>query len=176
MQSAIFGAGDLPVDLPTSERIRDISNGVLSDSKYQLETAAPEGALAEIYSQLMKLLEWLISPIISFVEVLSGFSPILRNLIVVVLCVLLLAVASHIVFTVIRAIRVKRQISFEFKLDSEAIQDPTRLEEESNRAAQAGDPLLAIRLLFRACLLRISEKQKRPIRKGTTNREHLSNV
>lgn len=163
-------------DLPSSDRIRDISEDVLSASKYQLETTAPKGALAEIYAQLYRLAEWLLTPIRWLIESLNGFPPILRNVIVVLLCLLLLVLAVHIVYTVIRAIRVKKKGKFEFKLESEAVQDPKVLEDESIRAAQAGDPLLAIRLLFRACLLRISDKQKRPFRKGTTNREHLTNV
>lgn len=163
-------------DLPSSDRIRDISEDVLSASKYQLETAAPKGALAEIYAQFLQLVEWLLTPFRWLVESLNGFPPILRNLIIVFLCLLLVALATHIVFSVVRAVQVKKRKKVEFKLESELVQDPKVLEDESNRAAQAGDPLLAIRLLFKACLLRISEKQKRPIRKGTTNREHLSNV
>ena len=52
--------------------------------------------------------------------------------------------------------------------------NPKFLEQRSIEAAGTGDYILAIRLLFRAGVLRIEQAQKHALRRGVTNREILT--
>ena len=52
--------------------------------------------------------------------------------------------------------------------------DPARLEEEAEHTAQQHDYIGAVRLLFRATVLRLEQRAGRTARPGTTNREYLS--
>src|SRR5262249_15173179 len=50
---------------------------------------------------------------------------------------------------------------------------PIELEKKSEDAAAKHDYITAVRLLFRAALLRIAEREKRQLRPGMTNREYV---
>jgi len=52
-------------------------------------------------------------------------------------------------------------------------QDPRVLERDAGEAAARGDYITAVRLLFRASLLRLEQQMNRKARPGLTNREWL---
>lgn len=103
---------------------------------------------------------------------LHAISPVLAWLFVVLLVVILVALVVHIIYTFKQALGRRRNAGLERARDAAPL-DPAVLEGRAREAASAGDYIGAVRHLFRACLIRLQRAERRPLRRGTTNRELL---
>lgn len=156
--------------LPSSEAIRRKAQEVVARPDYNLETAVDERA----FYWWLEVLRWLLTPLRLLFRALEGLPEVLRWLIVSVLVLLCLALIAHIVWTFVAAFsgtptRLRRQGE-----PGKPEADPEQLEREAETISAGGDYIQAIRLLFRASLLRLERSEKRKFRPGFTNRELLN--
>ena len=158
--------------LPPPDAIRDKIAEVLARPDYHVEPVAAEESY-EWLKLLFRIIEWILTPFRWLMELTEGLPALLRWTIVVGLVVILVLVIAHIVYTIVMAVRGPRRNPSLPALDERATQDPDLLERQAEEAAACGEWVDAIRLLFRAALLRLEAREKRRFRVGTTNREHL---
>ena len=150
------------------ERIRE----VLSRPDYVDAATEPSSELAAL---IAKLNGWLLSALRWLFGLTQGLPEFLRWTIVGVLIVVVLLLLGHIAWSLHRAITgadVRRRDG-RLVPDKQPRLQPTELEHMAEDAASRGELIEAVRLLFRACLLRLEQGEKRPFRRGTTNRQHL---
>jgi hypothetical protein len=150
------------------ERIRD----VLSRPDYVDAAGEPSSELAAL---IAKLIGWLLSALRWLFGLTQGLPEFLRWTIVGVLIVVLLLLLGHIAWSLHRAITgadVRRRDG-RLVPDEQPQLQPMELEHMAEQAASRGELIEAVRLLFRASLLRLEQGEKRPFRRGTTNRQHL---
>lgn len=132
-----------------------------------------EGLSEESQAIWQLLLTWLIKPFLWLYKALGGLPPFLKIVVIVVLTIILIALITHIAWSIIVAIR--GQEPRLKTAGSSRVQDldPADLETRAREAAGSERYIEAIRLLFKAALLRIERAQKRKFRAGITNRELL---
>lgn len=161
------------MNLPDGESAREAVNEILARSYYQLDPdSGADGAADRLIQALWQFLFWLLTPIRWLIEWIQQLPPIVSTLVTVLLILIVLALLFHIAYSLFRAVRsVKRAGAYQLSEDAEA--DPEELEIEALRRFDQGDPLTGIRMLYKACLLRIKQKDKNLLKKGMTNREHL---
>jgi hypothetical protein len=122
---------------------------------------------------LLQFLRWILKPFEWLFNALDGLPDAIRWLVVVGLALLLLLLLGHIVWTFIVAIRRAPVRSRRLNAERDRAIDPADLEREAETRGARGDYIEAIRLLFRAAVLRLQRAEKRPFRPGFTNRELL---
>jgi hypothetical protein len=154
---------------PSAEEIRRKAAEVVARPDYQLDS----GLSDESMSLWLTLLSWIIRPIVWLFEAMEGMPIFLRILVIVLLVIVLLALSVHIVWTLIAALRPGAVRGLGSPVARQEAIDPRELEQQAERAASSGEHLDAIRLLFRAALLRIEQAEQRKLRIGMTNRELL---
>ena len=159
------------VSLPDPETIRRTAEEVVQHPDYRLEPLGEGGRT--FLDLLFELLAWLLTPFRWLFDAMDGLPEWLRWLIVVGLFVLLLALVAHIIYAVVTALRGPKRSAKARALSEPRHLDPALAEREAEAAAAAGDYIGAIRLLFRACLLRLAAGEKRAFRPALTNREYL---
>jgi hypothetical protein len=94
-------------------------------------------------------------------------------LVIVLLVAVLVALIAHIVYSLHQGLRT--HIGLGASLSSKRRQlDPVQLERQAEEAANRQDYIGAVRLLFRAAVLRLDQRAGRQSRPGTTNREYLT--
>jgi len=158
-------------NLPAADAIRRTAVEVVRRPEFQL---GPEfRPRAKFYEWLIDFLDRVLSPLVDLFRGLWDMSPVLATLVVVLLVVVLLALVAHMVWSFQQALRTRRS---GLQLDSlgPRVLDPRTFEIEAEEAAHRQDYIRAIRLLFRAALLRLEQRDKRGFRPGMTNRECLS--
>src|SRR5690606_25935134 len=131
------------------------------------------GLSDESMSLWLTLLSWLLWPIIWLFESMEGMPLFRRILLIAALGLALLALSAHIVWTLIAALWPGPVRGLGSAAPRQQPTDPRELEEQAERAASSGEHLDAIRLLFRAALLRIEQAEQRKLRIVMTNRELL---
>lgn len=161
MTSAIFAAATLP----EPETIRRTADEVVRRPEFQLRPTSDDRAGWDLLWSALR-------PIIKFFSGLWDISPVLAWAVFIGLSLLLVLLIAHIVYMFRLAIARRTQISGSIELESRKI-DPIELERQAEDAAVQHDYISAVRLLFRAALLRIAKQEQRPLRPGTTNREYL---
>jgi hypothetical protein len=157
--------------LPEPDVIRRTAQEVIQRPDYRLDPV-PEGGRT-ILDWALQLLGWIIKPFQWLFHAMEGMPDFLRWIIVIGLFVVLVALVAHIIYSIVAAVRGPRRQAV-FDADSlHTAPDPETLERRAQQAVQNGDYISAIRLLFRACLLRLEPLEKQKFRPGMTNREHL---
>lgn len=156
---------------PDPEVIRRTAAEVVQRPAYQIE-APPESATTYI-DLLLKLLEWILTPLRWLFDAMEGMPDFLRYPIIVVLVIVLLAVIVHILYGLSRLFAGLRQRELPPLELQKALRDPAFFERQSQEAAQRQEYILAVRLLFSAGLIHLEEAQNRRFRAGMTNREVL---
>ncbi len=151
--------------LPAPDVIRRTADEVVRRPEFQL---TPVRDFSPIWEWLWRLIE----PIVAFFGRLWDISPALAIVVVVVLTVVLVALVAHIMYAFARAISGGKGLAGTSAIERRRI-DPSRLEAEADEAARREDYIEAVRLLFRAALLRLEHRQNREPRPGVTNREYL---
>jgi hypothetical protein len=110
---------------------------------------------------------------IQFLGRLWEISPVLAWALVILLIVTLLGLVIHIVYSLKQ--NLATHIGLGPAISSQRRQlDPTKLEREADQVASEHDYIGAVRLLFRAAVLRLDQRAGRPARPGLTNREYLT--
>lgn len=157
--------------LPEPDIIRRTAEEVIQRPEFRLE---PRGNSGEAMMDLiLRIVWWLLTPLRWIFELTEGLAEWLRWLIVLGLFLVLVLLITHIVYTVWKALRRPKRAR-SYSLDSEPRRlDPATLERQADEALVRHDYITAIRLLFRADLLRLEKYEGRKYRAGTTNREYL---
>lgn len=157
--------------LPDPEIIRRTAEEVIRRPAFRLD-AQPESG-EKFLNYLLQFLDWIFTPFRWLAELLSGLPFWLRWPIFIALTALVVALVLHIICTLVMAIRRPVRSAGLATLDARTRDDPEAIERQAAEAVARGDYIAAIRLLFRASLLRLDRAEKRQTRVGTTNREYL---
>ena len=155
--------------LPPPEAIREAAREIISRPYYDLEVAR----WGESMPWPLRLLEWLLTPFRWLYESMEGWPESVRWIVVAVNVVVLIALITHIIYTLVTAIRDPAARHKTQYLAERKELDPAELEVEAEQAGSRGDYIGAIRLLFRAALRRIELAENKKLRPGCTNRELL---
>ena len=151
--------------LPDPDTIRRTAQEVANRPEFRVR---PVRDSAVIWERLWKILR----PIFRFFGQLWDISPALATVVVVVLTVICALLIWHILYMLRQSLG--RQTRVDALLEGESRKaDPAELESNAEAAAARQDFITAVRLLFRAALLRIAAREKREMRPGTTNCEYL---
>lgn len=157
------------------DQLQDKVQEVLARPDYQDANLEPSNELSAL---IARLIEWVLIPLRWLFELTEGLPSVLRWIIVVGLILLLLALMFHIGWSLYRAVvgadSGRKRGPRLSALDEQRPADPAELERLAETATADGDLIQAVRLLFRAALLRLEQREKRPFRRGTTNRQHLN--
>jgi hypothetical protein len=157
--------------LPDPETIRRTALEVLRRPDYQLQPQPDSGPI--LLELMLRVLRWILTPFQWLLDALEGLPGWLRWPVAVGLFALLILLVFHIGYTIVRAVLGPRQKRGLAAVAAHTPRDPAELERQAGAAVSRGDFITAIRLLFLACLVRLELAEKRAIRAGTTNREHL---
>lgn len=150
---------------PDPQTIRRTAQEVVSRPEFQIR---PTHNGRIVWDLIWRILE----PIFRFFGKLWDISPALAWTVAIVLTIVLVGLIAHIAYTFQQAITRRAGLGGALRLDSRKI-DPIELERQAEDAAVRQEFITAVRLLFRAALLRIAQQEKRELRPGTTNREYL---
>ncbi len=161
-------AANLMTALPDAETIRRKAAEVVARPEFQLDNDRQNESLG----LFMRILLWLLKPLRWFLELIADLPSPLWWLVVILLSVAALALIGHILWSFYRAV-----IGTPRKRLTAALQDTRSTPEEIERAAAEaearGDCIGAVRLWFRAGILRIERAEDKKLRRGLTNHELL---
>ncbi|MSR57248.1 MAG: DUF4129 domain-containing protein [Planctomycetaceae bacterium] len=160
-----------PALLPDVETIRRTAQTVIERPIYNL-APLPESDTTFL-SLILRLVRILLTPLRMLMDLLHGLPMPLQWAIIIALMAIMVALIIHIVYSILRAIRKPKATDRVLFDDPRQPRDPADLERQSAEAHSRHDYIAAIRLLFRASLLRLEQAEKREYRAGTTNREFL---
>lgn len=167
-------SGILPTlaSMPEETVLRDKMREVLSRPEYRTDRVADETPwLLEL---LLKAIEWFADLIRWWLfEFTESWPMFLRVIISLVMVVLLVAVFVHGFITLFRALNGERREKVSVSPSPSPLTTAREWERLADDAAERREWIAAVRHLFRACLARLEERERRPFRRGTTNREHL---
>jgi uncharacterized protein DUF4129 len=158
--------------LPGPERVRNTAREVLARPEFQVDgsTEAAEG----LWAYLHRLGSAVLDLFRGLFESLYTMSPILAWLVVGALVLTLLLLLGHIGYTLYMVLRKRgRETALDDAIGVRTIK-PAELAKQAESAEAGGDHILGVRLLFRACLAELEEREGRTFRPGATNREHLA--
>jgi flagellin-like protein len=157
-----------PLDDPLA--VRRTAQEVLARPEYQLD-APPD------FSEVFRLI-W--NFILSIVEVVQGIfrwlwaiSPPLALLVFFAMVVTACLLLGHIVWTLMAVLSRERRSIDPLSESKGRKVDPAELARAADEASAKGNYILGVRLLYRACLARLEQVERKPFRPGATNREHL---
>ena len=158
--------------MPDEERLREKMREVLSRPDFQTDRAANETPW--MLELLMKAIEGLIDFLRWWLfEFTESWPMALRVMVTFAMLVLLVAVVVHGFFTLFRALRGQPHVVVSVSISPTPLTSGREWERLADEAAARGEWIAAVRHLFRACLARLEERERRPFRRGTTNRGHL---
>jgi hypothetical protein len=166
-----LAAADAPIQLPPPEQIRRAAQTVLARPEFQSDgsTEAAEG----FWSYLHRIVREFMQAFQDAFEWLYRMYPVLAWLLISALVITVVLLITHIVWTVVMAVRHgRRRVSLDDELALRKI-DPAELAEQAERARREEDYILGVRLLFRASLTLLEAREGKKFRPGATNREHL---
>jgi len=156
---------------PASE-IQAKAAEIVARGDYRLETAKEESSWAS--DIMLEILEWILIPLRWIFNATEGLPEFTRWIIVIALAVVMLLLTAHIVYSLYQALGGLTGNKTKLKAEvAERRIDPKKLESLADDAAAKQDFITAVRLLFRAGVLRIEQKEEKKNRPGATNRELL---
>jgi hypothetical protein len=167
-----LAAASPSIQLPAPESIRDAAKTVLARPDFQADGSADaaEGLLGYLHRLLIEIL----GRFRDFFEWLYQMSPVLAWLLIAALVITVVMLIGHILWTIVMVVRGgRRQALLDDELAGRKI-DPAELAAEAERARRDENYILGVRLLFRACLGVLEEREGKRFRPGSTNREHLA--
>jgi hypothetical protein len=165
-------AANRPSPLPPPEQLRTTAREVLARPEFQIDgsTEAAEG----LWAFLHRIGREILGSFQTFFEWLYHISPVLAWLFVAALVVTLVLLVAHIVWTIVMVVRRgRREKALEDALSVQKV-NPAELARQAESARDQGNYILGVRLLFRACLAELEQREGRTFRLGATNREHLN--
>jgi hypothetical protein len=150
--------------------IRHTAAEVVQRPEFQLQQEV--NPRSKIIAWLLDLLDLILTPMFHFFAGLWDMSPLLAVAVVILLGMVLVMLLAHIAYTFHQAMQKRTKTASLGALATKTL-DPRSLEIEAEEAAHHQDYIRAVRLLFRASLLRLEQADRRGIRPGITNREYL---
>lgn len=160
-----------PAMLPDADTIRRTADEVIRRPEFLLDHELDsDGMLVSFYLRVLRAVLGAIQWLFSF---LDGLPPVLWWLVVIGLTVVLIVLLTHMGYAVASLFRGGKRGGISITKLGKIQADPETLERLSAEAAARGDCSTAIRLLFKACLLRLEKAESKRLRGGTTNREVL---
>ena len=159
------------IPIPSSEALREKAMEIVSGRDYQINSGQTDNSWSLLL--LLEIIRWILMPFIWLFKLTEGLPDFLRWIIVLGLAALLVLLIGHIVYSFVTAIRRPKRIR-DAGLDSRHRRiDAEEVERLAGDAAGRADYVTAIRLLFRASVLRLERAENKSLRPGTTNRELL---
>lgn len=153
------------------DAIRQITREVLSGPDYVLDPRVSSGE--NFLGILLGYVRKIFLEIVRWAEALFDISPFLGYTVILFLSLSLLFILGHVVYTAWSLLRTTTAFrAFAPSLVKEKLA-PEQLERDAESAEAKEDYITAVRLLFRASLLRIEEAEEQKLRAGLTNRELL---
>jgi hypothetical protein len=157
-----------PYALPPPEEIRHQVGEILQNPKFSLESPPNDW-----WEKIKHVLGSILDPVLSVLEALFQFSPVLYYLLVVVLAVLAGLLIFHIIYTIRRALQPRAALPLDLSPGAKVVFTPEEWEQRARLAIQQGDFLEAVRCLFQGSLQQLREVDRRRVGRGRTNREIL---
>jgi hypothetical protein len=157
--------------LPDPQIVRQTARDVLAQPEYQLD---PSTDFSDFIADFVELIKSVFRAIQRWFDWLLGMSPILAWGIVLALVISVCLLIGHMAWTVMAVVRGDRRALDSLAELARRKVDPAELAREADDAGARGNYILAVRLLYRACLARLEQTEERPFRPGATNREHLN--
>jgi hypothetical protein len=157
--------------LPDPQVVRQTARDVLARPEYQLDPPTDFGDVIAEFVAAMRRFRDLIQRWFGW---LYDMSPVLAVLVVVAMIVSVGLLLGHIGWTLVAVARGDRRGLVALADLSRRKVDPAELAREADDAGARGNYILAVRLLYRACLARLEQTEDKPFRPGATNREHLN--
>jgi hypothetical protein len=152
--------------LPDAESIRQTAGEVLARDEYDLGRVANREP-----GMVWEFLSWIWEKLVAFSQLAQGLPTPLRWLLYLVLTALLVLLVWHIGYTLSRGLRVRERAPR--AAQGGRSRDPRELERLAEEAFGRDEYVEAVRLLFRAAILRLENAEQRSMRPGLTNRELL---
>jgi hypothetical protein len=153
---------------PSPETIRGAARTLLAGKDFNLQDEA--GA----HGVLLEILAWGMERVGDFFDRLLPDDPAVRGIVfwivVPLLCLLIVGLIAHIVYSLYRGLRPTAE---HVESDKSDTRDWPALVAESERLAAAGDYVDASRRLYRAALVRLEEARGGRVQHGLTNNEYL---
>lgn len=172
MNGASPGPSDAALAPASDETIRHVAREVLARPEFDLggDTRKAETLLEGLF----RLLWWLLTPIRWLFDVLENIHPALAWVVIALLGAVLLLLVWHLAYTFRTALaRLPGAGRFRPTRRVDDL-DPADLEARADNAYSERSFIEAIRLLFRAAMLRLEGVEQRRFRVGVTNREILA--
>ena len=161
-----------PATNPTADQLREKAAEILSRRAYTSDSRSQSDAwLTEL---VIEILEWVSRPFRWLFNMMDGLPDVLRWMIVIGLVVVLAILIWHMASTLTAAIRGTKLVGSAAYEPRRQLLDPEHFEKLAREAARKNDFITAIRMLFRAAVLRIELSEKKTHRPGVTNRELLN--
>ena len=145
---------------------------VLSRSEFHTETVQDNSIWW--LEWMLSAIKWILKPFLWLIEVTNDLPLPMQLLIIIPLFAVAIGLIAHICWTLYQAMSGGRIRVPAYSSPAVA----TRLsadewERRADEAVEEGDLIGAVRCLWRGCLVRLEDRERRPFRRGTTNREHL---
>jgi hypothetical protein len=151
--------------IPTPDTIRQTAKEVLARPTYEMRPTYDSRYVLDFIWRLLQ-------PVFKFLSRLWDISPVLAWFVAIVLLAILVLLIGHILYTFRQALKRRAVLADPLQLSVHKL-DPLELEIEAENAAVRHDYITAVRLLFRAILLRIAVYEKRQFRPGATNQQYI---
>lgn len=156
--------------VPGADAIRRKAAEVLGRPEYRInDTVTDERSL---WGYVADGFHWCMEQLSALSRLMEGWPVPLQWLVKIVLVVVLLLLVAHIIYTILGSVRTPGR-STDGKPRDARRRDPRDLERMAEEARGRSDFIGAVRLLFRAAILRLENAERRVNRPGTTNRELL---
>ncbi|MFO0948300.1 MAG: hypothetical protein U1D30_20660 [Planctomycetota bacterium] len=160
-----------PPKVADPDTVRRVARDVLSGPDYDLDPNIGSGET--FLSIFLDYLEMVLRPILRWFDALFDISPFLGYSAMIALVLTALFLLGHIGYTLWVLLQKKSQLRSFSSNGVKKGTDPEQLERLAALAVEDEDFISAVRLLFKASLLRIEAAEKREFRAGLTNRELL---
>jgi hypothetical protein len=165
-------AADRPSPLPDPAAVRNTAHEVLARPEFQVDGSTE--AVESLWDFLVRLFFKITHSFRALFEWLYLLSPLLAWLFIGALVTTLVALVAHILWTIFMVLgRDRRKTALANALILEKV-NPADLVRQAESARAGGDYMLGVRLLFRACLALLEQREGKSFRPGATNREHLN--
>jgi uncharacterized protein DUF4129 len=168
--TVVFAAAQ-PGPLPGPEAVRNAAREVLARPEFQIDGSTKTEGL---WNFLWRLFWRAVDTFGDFFDWLMKMSPVLAWLFIAALVITLVVLVVHILWTTVMFFRRDRRApSLADALSLKKV-NPADLARQAEAARAGGDYILGVRLLFRASLALLEQREGKTFRLGATNREHLN--
>ena len=162
--------GSVAATSPAADEIRRQAAEIVARPDYELQPRSEN--LDWLFDLGWEVLDWILTPFVWLFRLTDGLPEVVRWLIILVLVVILSLLVWHILYSLVQAVQSPRRL-----LSQDWSKTPKRpigrTRTPGRAAAARADYITAVRLLFRADVVRLEKFEDKPNRPGTTNRELL---